>query len=93
MFNGRFLQFLTLGLTITMAGVFAMPAMAADVPRITKEELKSMLDNPDGVILDVRGSNSWRTGGEKIKGAVREDPKGVESWAIKYPKDKKLVLY
>lgn len=93
MFKGRFSQFLTLGLSIAMAGVFTMPTMAADVPRITKEELKSMLDDPDGVILDVRGSNSWRASEEKIKGAVWEDPKSVASWANKYPKDKKLVLY
>ncbi len=90
MFKGRCLQFLTLALSMAMVGVFTIPAIAADVPRITKEELKSMLGNPDVVILDVRGRQA---SGRKIKGAVWEDSKDVESWADKYPKDKTLVLY
>lgn len=90
MFKGRCLQFLTLALSMAMVGVFTIPAIAADVPRITKEELKSMLGNPDVVILDVRGRQA---SGRKIKGAVWEDPKDVDSWADKYPKDKTLVLY
>lgn len=90
MFKGRCLQFLTLALSMAMVGVFTIPAIAADVPRITKEELKSMLGNPDVVILDVRGRQA---SGRKIKGAVWENSKYVESWADKYPKDKTLVLY
>ncbi len=46
MFKGPCLQFLTLALSTTMVGVFTIPALALDVPRITKEELKSMLGNP-----------------------------------------------
>ena len=90
MFKGRCLQLLTLALSMAMVGVFAIPAIAADVPRITKEELKSMLGNPDVFIVDVRGRQA---SGRKIKGAVWEDSKDVESWADKYPKDKTLVLY
>ena len=90
MFKGRCLQFLTLALSMAMVGVFTIPAIAADVPRITKEELKSMLGNPDVFIVDVRGRQA---SGRKIKGAVWENSKYVESWADKYPKDKTLVLY
>ncbi len=75
------------------AGVSAKEIPFPDIPGITKEELKSMLDDPDVVILDVRGAKQWEASGRKIKGAVWEDPKNVESWADKYPKDKTLVLY
>ena len=63
-------------------------------PRITKEQLLSMVGNPDVIILDVRESGSWKGSQWKIKGAVREDPaKDAKTWAGKYPQDKTLVLY
>ena len=30
---------------------------------------------------------------KKIKGAVRQDPNEVKTWAASLPKDKKIVLY
>jgi len=65
-----------------------------EVPRMTKEELKTMLGNPHVIILDVRVGAEWRESKWKIQGAVREDPeKGVQPVAEKYPKDKTYVLY
>jgi hypothetical protein len=93
MSKGRFLAFLTVALSIAMLGMFTVQGTAADVSNITKEELKSMLGNPDVVILDVRTGNRWKASEKKIKGAAWENPKDVESWADKYPKDKTLVLY
>jgi hypothetical protein len=93
MFKARFLPFLIMALSIAMAAVFTIPTMAADFPMITKEELKSILGNHDVVILDVRSAKQWEASERKIKGAVWEDPKNVESWADKYPTDKTLVLY
>ncbi len=61
------------------------------VQRISKEELKTVLDDPGVKIIDVR--RDWERSDLKIKGAVREDPDDVKAWAGKYPKDKKLVLY
>lgn len=66
---------------------------AADVERITKEELKSMLGSPDIIIVDVRQPSHYDASGTKIKGAVREDPGKVTTWMEKYPKDKTLVFY
>ena len=68
-------------------------AKSTDAPRMTKEELKAMLGNADLVIIDVRYGMDWTGSDSKIKGAVREDPEAVDSWANKYPKDKTLVLY
>lgn len=74
-------------------GILATFARAADVPRMTKDELKSMLGNPDLIIIDVRTQSDWKNSDSKIQGAIREDPDSVKSWAGKYPKDKTLVLY
>ena len=63
------------------------------VERIAKEELRELLDNPEITILDARSDKDWQSSNRKIKGAVREDPQDAESWAHKYPKDKKLILY
>jgi len=79
-----------------LAGIFTWqaPGVAAerdDVPRMTKEELKSLLGSPDVVVLDVRfeGKNAPK----KILGSVFESPEEVDVWSPKYPKGKKIVLY
>ncbi len=74
-------------------GILATFARSGDVPRMKKDELKAMLGNPDVVILDVRLESDWKDDHLKIKGAIREDPGSVKSWAGKYSKDKTLVLY
>lgn len=85
------LVILVLGLAIV--SMLAPFAAADEVPRMTKEQLKALLNDPDVVILDVRTSRDWKGSEKKIKGAIRENPKGFESWAHKYPKDRTLVLY
>lgn len=82
----------TLTILFTVVGCTTL-AKSADVPRMTKEELKAVLDSPDLVIIDVRQKMDWTESDLKIEKAVREDPGAVDSWANKYPKDKTLVLY
>jgi rhodanese-related sulfurtransferase len=89
-------QLLTIGFSLLffLTGCLQSVATESNVPRITKEELRSMLGNPDVVILDVRASGDWKKSESKIKGALREDPStDVKSWANKYPKEKTLVFY
>ncbi len=74
-------------------GACSTVAPFGSVPRITKEELKAMLGKPDVIIVDVRADKDWTDSDLKIKGAVRESPQAIESWASKYPKDKTLVFY
>ena len=69
------------------------PLAAADISNINKDDLKAMLDNPNVIILDVRTGKDWTASEFKIKGAVRANPHEFNSWAEKYPKDKKLVFY
>jgi rhodanese-related sulfurtransferase len=80
-------------LIFLMPEVLATFAGSAEPPRMTKEELKAMFGNPDLFVIDVRTQRDWKESDLKIKGSVREDPRAVESWANKYPKDKTLVFY
>jgi predicted sulfurtransferase len=82
-------------LVLTGAVILLLTAAVngAGPPRMTAEELNAKLNGPDLVILDVRTFTDWKAGDKKIKGAVREDPENVPSWAGKYSKEKTLVLY
>ena len=85
---------LTVALGLVLAGCLQNLIPEPGVPRMTKEELKSLRSNPDLIILDVRQPDDWNKSREKIAGAVREDPeKDMKTWAQKYPKDKTLVFY
>jgi hypothetical protein len=87
------------GIGVVLALIFSMTALSwtavngAEVERITKESLKEMLDNPMLIILDVRAKSHWESSNRKIKGAIREDPKDVEAWMIRYDRVKTLVFY
>jgi rhodanese-related sulfurtransferase len=72
----------------------APPARAAEeAPRISKEEVKSLLNNPAAIVLDARIATDWNASDKKIKGAVRIDPGDAGSWAGKIAKDKKIIVY
>jgi hypothetical protein len=86
------------GLAVFIAGILffcvVSPALSADdVPRIDKDELKALLDNPDVVILDARASSDWDQSQNKIKGAHRLDQSNIESVEKMYPKEKTIVVY
>jgi rhodanese-related sulfurtransferase len=66
---------------------------SADVPRMSKEDLKSRLGDANIVIIDVRIGADWEQSDSKIKGAVRESPQDVAAWVKKYTKEKTIVLY
>ena len=64
-----------------------------DVPRVGKDTLKGWLGDPNVVLVDVRTDRDWKASDQKIKGAIRQDPNQVKTWASSLPKDKKIVLY
>lgn len=83
----------TLALMAT-AWIFSSPSFAEeDIPRITKEEVKTLLNDPGVAILDARITQDWKNSDRKIKGAVRVEPLDVGTWAGNYPKDKKIIVY
>ena len=80
-------------LVFMVLGTLVVIAVASEIPRISKDELKSMLGKPEVVVIDVRTLWDRKMSLKQIKGAVREDPGAVKSWAKKYSKAKTFVLY
>ena len=79
---------------LILAGCAEKWSIQLTVPKMTKEELKSLLGNPDVIIIDIRVEDEWKEAKWKIQGAIREDSeKDINTWANKYPKDKTLVFY
>jgi hypothetical protein len=86
-------------LTLLVAGPSFVTGAADDkipfpeVPRITKEQLKEMLGKLDVVIIDARPVEQWKYSDQIIPGTVHEDPLAVQTWASKYDKNRKIVIY
>jgi Rhodanese-like domain len=93
--NGRNIAVLLLvGVSLALLGPGLQGALAKDaVGRITKEDLKAKLHDPNVVIVDVRLGKDWKASESKITGAVRVEPADVLSLVDKYSKDKMLVFY
>jgi len=85
--------FLILALICLLTGMTAQAASGSNVPKISVEELKANLGNPDLIIIDVRIERDWKASALKIPGAVWEDFLEADAWVIKYPKEKTIVLY
>ena len=79
-----------LGVTV---GLNPIAVSADNLSFITVSQLLKNLENPKLVIVDVRDTNDWQSNNYKIKGAVRRIPEEFESWSLKLPQDKILVLY
>jgi rhodanese-related sulfurtransferase len=62
-----------------------------EVPRISKDELRVRLDDPETAVIDVRQEQSEAT--EKIRNAALEDVNQVADWGDKYSKAKTIILY
>lgn len=80
-------------ITLTIVMLCALPVYAADVPTINTQELQNRLGSAGLVVIDVRTNRDWKSSGQKILGAIREQPDQVASWADKYNKGDTLVLY
>jgi hypothetical protein len=72
---------------------FGACATGREAPLLDKETLKSWLSDPQVVIVDVRYGRDWQDSQSKIKGAIRQNPQEVETWAASLPKERKIVLY
>lgn len=70
-----------------------LPVTAERVPTMSVEDLAARLSQGEVVVIDVRMEVEWQSSNQKIKGAVWEDPRYFAQWAVKYPKDKTIVLY
>jgi hypothetical protein len=71
---------------VLVAYLITVPAFAKeedeDIRRITKEEAKTLINNEDITIIDVRYTKNWNKSEQKIAGAVRENPNELGSRTI-----------
>jgi hypothetical protein len=86
--------------TITAAAIlFALGsllaglALAAEAPRMGKDELEARLGQSTLVVIDVRAPSDWAATADKVRGALRENPDDFGGWSEKYLPEKTLVLY
>lgn len=81
---------------IFIAGVIATitPVSAtSQIPRITKEDARQKIDDPDVIFLDVRTGSDWRASGLKIQGAVYEEARNFDKWIENYDPEKTYIVY
>jgi hypothetical protein len=83
-----------LAFTVGLAMALLVSAFAcATAPRISKDELRGALGNPEVIVVDDRSGSDWTSSEYKIQGAIRVAPGEEEAWAARYPKDKMIVFY
>ena len=86
---------MTVGLSgsSTVSGASQETIPFPEVPRISKEEVKELLGKSGAILLDCRPDEQWRASEQKLPGAVHENPLETKTWASKYPKDAKIIVY
>jgi hypothetical protein len=83
-----------LAFALGCAIAFLVSSLAcATAPRISKDELRAALGNPQVIVVDDRSGRDWTSSEYKIKSAIRVAPGEEETWAARYPKDKMIVFY
>lgn len=93
MFKNVFMLFSLSSLLLFFLACSPAFKRSSNVPRITPEELLSRIESSRVTVIDVRQERDFTKTPYKIKGAVREDPSDIESWAGKYHRDTPIVLY
>jgi len=88
--KNSFLTMIVLAIFLTL---LTSIGITADVNKMTKEQLKNIMDDDTVSILDARKGRDWSSSEFKIKGADRVDPKKFDISSAIYPKDNTLVLY
>jgi hypothetical protein len=87
-------RYWVLALTVSLALASTFSCGSSEKPLLLdKQTIKSWLSDREVIILDVRAPKDWKISDKKIKGAVRQDPDEVRTWAARLPRDKQIVLY
>ena len=90
----HFPKFLLTSLILSIVTLFSLGGCSyPGYEKISVDTLNNQLDNPDITIIDVRQERDWKKSELKIKGAIRENPNNVASWAGKYATDRRIVVY
>jgi predicted sulfurtransferase len=78
---------------LVLAGLCETTLATEQTATLITKENKSMLGDPNVIIVDLRKSKDYNDSDLKIKGAVRESILKIKDWAPKYAKTKTMVLY
>ena len=70
-----------------------LPAFAADIQVMSKEQLKAKLGSSDMLILDARSETQWESSQFKIPGAHWIPKDNTDQWVASLPKNKTLLVY
>lgn len=70
-----------------------LPAFAAEVKLMNKDELQIRLGSPDLLVLDARARNQWETSQFQIPGAHWVSKDEIDQWAYSLPHDKTIAVY
>lgn len=74
--------------------LWTVPGCAQTGPqRISAGELNTMLADRQAVVVDVRDTGDWDRSNQKIKGAIRLDPRSLDPANLPIAKTATLVLY
>ena len=60
---------------------------------INPQELKSIIDNKDVKVIDVRRKEDYTADNSVIPGSTWFDPANIDNWCTTLPTDKEVVLY
>ena len=79
---------------VSLLVLSSVSAIAGKGPApVSIDELRTWMENPAVVILDVRQAGDWKNSRHKIKGAVRRNPRRFDDWVSNYRQDQTIVLY
>ena len=78
---------------LIIVSLVSSPAWAGTDSIVTKETVKSWMENGNVIILDARSGRDWSSSEFKIKGAFRADPGRIHHWKSQFDKESKIVLY
>ena len=72
----------------------AVPGCAQNAPkRITVDGLNAALSDRQPIVVDVRDTGDWDKSDQKIKGAIRLNPRNFDPANLPIAKNALLVLY
>ena len=60
---------------------------------IKPQELKSIIDNKDVKVIDVRRKEDYAADNSVIPGSTWFDPANIDNWCTTLPDNKEVVLY
>ena len=90
--NSRLVSFIIFMSAVLLCAT-SFVVSAAEVPRISTDDLNLRLGDADLVVLDVRSNPDWQQSATKIVGSERVNPGAADQWASHYSKEKDIVLY